>query len=345
MSKLFESIALPFGGVARTRTVMAAMTRNFAGPGHTATGDMADYYGRRAEDGVGLVLSEGTIVDVSGDGYIDVPHITNEVQADSWRKVTNRVHRCGGLIFCQLWHCGRISHPDYTGGVAPVSSSEKAAEGVNRQNDKPYGKPRALGEDEMPSIYQLFARGARLALQAGFDGVELHLGHGYLADQFFDARINNRRDRYGGSVANRCRFGLELLERVLTEVGQERVMVRISPSREMNGVYDWPDLEEMVHYLVPRMSDLGLEMLDISCARADYFKTSGRIVRMVRPLWPKILIGGASLSLQQAEEELQAHLDMITWGRSILANPDFVSRSRRGEKLREFSREMLSSLE
>lgn len=333
-------------GPLKNRVAMSAMTRGFAGQGHTATDAMASYYGRRAEDGVAFLLTEGTIVDPSGDGYNDVPHIVDEAQVASWRRVTDRVHAAGSRMFCQLWHCGRISHEDYTGGVQPVSSSAQQPAGINRQNGKPYAVPRPLRVDEMPSIHAMFRRAARNAMAAGFDGVELHLGHGYLVDSFFDARINDRSDAYGGSVENRCRLALELTRSVLDDLGPEKVMVRISPSRDMGGIYDWPDLDDMIAYLVPAFDALGLRLLDISSARADYEQTSGRIVRMVRPLWRHTLLAGSSLTAARAEAEIRdGWLDLVTWARHILANPDFVSRMRDRGELRAFDPAMLKTLE
>jgi N-ethylmaleimide reductase len=325
---------------------MSAMTRDLAGPGHTATAETAAYYERRAANGVGLILTEGVIVHPQGDGYYSVPRLHTELQAASWRQVTDRVHACGARIFCQLWHCGRISHSDFLEGAQPVSSTDRAAAGINRQNDKPYGVPRRLGRDEMQVIYEQFANAARLANTAGFDGVELHFGHGYLIDQFFDARVNDRQDDYGGTVENRCRFALELAERVLAECGSERLMLRISPSRDMNGPYDWPDLEDMLSYLIPMIDRIGVRMLDISCARAEYARTSGPVIARVRPMWPHVLIGGASLPPDQAQRELDLqHLDLVTYGRWLLANPDLVIRFRKNDPLTPFDRGMLDRLD
>lgn len=325
---------------------MAAMTRGFCGPNHTATAAMANYYGKRAESEVGLILTEGTVIHSTADGYNNVPHIETDEQTDSWRQVVERVRSCGGKIFCQLWHCGRISHEDYTGGVPPLSSTAVAADGINRQNNKPYGTPRAMIAADFQIVRDQFVKAARNAMKAGFDGVQLHLGHGYLVDQFFDARINNRTDEYGGSIENRCRFGIGITADVVAAIGADKVMARISPSREMGGIYDWPDLEEMVSSLLAEFDRVGLRMLDISCANADYFKTSGRVIRMARKSWSHFLIGGASLTLQQAEDEVTAGwLDMVTWGRQLIANPDLPRRFCNGLKLAEFDRAMLGTLD
>ncbi|HSV28598.1 MAG TPA: alkene reductase [Candidatus Omnitrophota bacterium] len=342
--KLVTPADVPVLGPVQSRVAMAAMTRGFA-PDHLANPAMADYYRRRAADGVGLILTEGVVIHHSADGYNNVPHIETDAQAESWKPVVRAVQAAGARIFCQLWHCGRISHADYCGGQPPVSSTNRAAEGINRQNDKPFGTPRALDTDEMPVVYAQYLDAARRALAAGFDGVQLHFGHGYLVDQFFDARVNDRTDRYGGSVENRCRFAVECLEAVLKEVPADKVMVRISPSREMGGLYDWPDMESMLDHLLPAFARLGLKMLDVSCAAADYYKTSGRVIRMVRPKWQGLLIGGASLTPAQGEAELAEGLvDMVTWGRALIANPDFIAKVKAGQELAAFDRAMLAEL-
>jgi 2,4-dienoyl-CoA reductase-like NADH-dependent reductase (Old Yellow Enzyme family) len=333
-------------GELKSRIAMAAMTRAFCGPNHTATRKMAEYYAARACNGVGLILTEGTIIHHSADGYNNVPYIETSEQCDSWRQVTNAVHAEGGKIFCQLWHCGRISHTDYTGGVPPLSSTNVAASGVNRQNNKPFGQPKAMTQRDIEEVIAQFVAAARNAMAAGFDGVELHCGHGYLIDQFFDSRINDRTDAYGGSVPNRCRFGLEVIGAVVESIGSSAVMARLSPSRDMGGLYDWPDLHDMLDYVIPAAHASGLRMLDISCANADYYATSGRIIRSVRKAWPGFLVGGASLSQEQAEAELKdGWLDMVTWGRALIANRDMPLRFQAGCSLMDFSRDMLATLD
>lgn len=338
----FESALL---GKLKNRTVMAAMTRGFADKDHCATQLMKEYYERRAQDGIALILTEGVIIHPSGDGYNSVPHIANSQQAQSWLPVIEAVHKHNSKIACQLWHCGRISHSDYTGGIPPVSSTNKPAEGMNRQNQKPFGTPIALTKEGISEVHDYYIQAVERALSVGFDAVQLHLGHGYLADQFFDARINDRTDEYGGSVENRCRFAIELTQKVLSKFPHEKIMVRISPSRDMGGIYDWPDMEAMLMHLLNAFWSQGIRTLDISCANADYFKTSGRVVRMARPQWKGILMGGASLTPEQASSEIsEGLLDMITWGRFVLANPDFITKLKDNRPLTEFSREMLGQL-
>ena len=332
---------------------MSAMTRNFADKNHCCTNEIATYYETRAKDGIALILTEGIIVHPSGDGYNNVPHMWNDEHAESWEKAVNRVHAHGSKIYAQLWHCGRISHSDYTGGKVPVSSSNKQASGVNRQNNKPYGIPRSLTKDEIPEIYETFLNSANKAISAGFDGVELHCGHGYLVDQFFDARVNDRTDEYGGSVEGRCRFGLELVKSMINKIGPERIMIRISPSRQMppalsdnkDGLYNWNNLDEMLKYLITALDKLGLRQLDVSCANANYFETSQIVIKKIREIWPHFMIGGASLTHAQAIKEIEnGLLDMVTWGRFILANPDFIEKLKSGSPLTEMTNEIRNKL-
>ena len=344
MSPLLAPLDTPFFS-ARNRTVMSAMTRGFADADHCATPEIATYYASRAQGGVGLILTEGVVIHPSADGYKGVPRIATDAQAESWRPVVDAVHVAGAKIACQLWHCGRISHSDFTDGIQPVSATDRAAEGINRQNDKPYEAPRALTVGEMPTVYQYFVDAARRSLAVGFDAVELHLGHGYLADQFLDARVNDRTDAYGGSIENRCRFTLELVENVIEEIPADKVIGRISPSRFMGDLYDWPNLEDMLEYIIPGLWEKGLRILDISCANADYFATSGRIVRMVRARWPGVILGGASLDREAAEQEVSdGLLDMVSWGRSFIANPDLVERIERGAPWVPFDNAMRDTL-
>jgi N-ethylmaleimide reductase len=342
---LFEPFSIAPLGQLKSRIAMAAMTRGFAGPEHLASDQMKEYYARRAEDGVGFILTEGVIISPEGDGYKEIPRLCTDAQTESWKKVTAAVHAHGTKFFCQIWHCGRVSHEDFTDGIPPVSSSPSQLEGINRQNNKPYAVPRPLETNEMPRVYADFAAAAKRAIAAGFDGVQIHMAHGYLVDNFLDGSINQRNDQYGGSVANRCRFAIELLEEVIAAVGADKVMVRLSPMRETPNHHEWPDWAAMMDHLLPAFEKAGLRMIDLSCARADYFKTAGVVIRHIRPKWKHFLMGGASLNQEQAEGELKAGLlDMITWGRPILANPDFVSLLKAGKTPVPFDPAMLGSL-
>ncbi|MAM27569.1 MAG: alkene reductase [Flavobacteriaceae bacterium] len=332
-------------GPMNSRIVMSAMTRS-AAPNNIPTSKMAEYYSRRAKHGVGLIITESTATSSTADGFPNAPRIITDGQITGWKKVTDAVHKDGGIIFCQLNHCGRISHTDYTDGQQPVSATDQRARGINKRNNQPYSKPKRLSQLELKDVINEFRTAANKCMLAGFDGVELHMAHGYLLDQFLDSRVNDRNDEYGGAIEGRCRFPLELASVILEELGENKVMVRISPSRWMGGVYDWPDLDEMLEYLLPNLDKIGLRMLDISCANANYFDTSGRIIRKARPLWPHLLLGGASLSKDDAQNEVnQGLVDLVTYGRLLISNPDLVQKFRAHSTLDEYHPNMLDRLE
>lgn len=338
----FESKNL---GSMKNRSVMSPMTRGFADKNHCATNQMSDYYERRAKNGIALIITEGIIIHPSADGYNNVPHLYNDIQVQSWKNITEKIHKHNSKVYAQLWHCGRISHSDFTGGAAPVSSTNNPASGMNRQNNKPYGIPRALLKEELSEITDMFVNSSLKAIDAGFDGVQLHFGHGYLIDQFFDAKVNDRTDEYGGTVENRCRFALDIVKKTIETIGSDKLMIRISPSRFMGKIYNWDNLDEMLKYLIPELDQLGLRQLDVSCANANYFETSGLVIHKIRKMWPHLLIGGASLTKENATKEIEnGNLDMVTWGRHILANIDFMSKLKKGDAILEMTNDMRNKL-
>ena len=344
-NKLLSELKVDGIGTFQNRIVMSAMTRGFADKNHCATAEILDYYERRAKNNVGLIITEGIIIHPSADGYNSVPHLFTNEQMLSWKKVVDSIHKHKTKIYAQLWHCGRISHSDYTNGYDLVSSTNNPAKGMNRQNQKPFGIPRALKLDEMETIYNMFNHSAELALKAGFDGIEIHMGHGYLIDQFLDNNINDRQDKYGGTIENRIRFAIELLKSLIKKIGNKNIMVRISPSRMMGGLYEWPDKITMLEKLLKEFDLSGLRQLDISCANSNYFETSGKIIKHAKKLWPHLLIGGASLTVEEAKNEIDSgYLDMVTWGRAILANPDFAKLIEKNLPLKEFNDTMRESL-
>ena len=344
-SKLLSELKIDNERTFQNRVVMSAMTRGFADKNHCATSDILNYYENRAKNDLGLIITEGIIIHPSADGYNNVPHLFTDEQMLSWKKIVDAIHKYETKIYAQLWHCGRISHSDYTGGLDPVSSTNNRAKGTNRQNDKPFGKPKALKVDEMQSIYNMFNHSAELALKAGFDGIQIHMGHGYLVDQFIDGNINDRQDKYGGTIENRIRFAIELLNSLIKKIGNEKIMVRISPSRMMGGLYEWPEMIPTLEKLLKEFDTAGLRQLDISCANSNYFETSGKVIKQIKKQWPHLLIGGASLTIAEAENEInEGSLDMVTWGRAILANPNFVKLVEKGLPLKEFDNLMRESL-
>jgi N-ethylmaleimide reductase len=221
------------------RIVMAPLTRSRAAKGNVPTALNALYYAQRAS--AGLIVSEATQISPQGQGYIATPGIHGDEQICGWSLVTKAVHVEGGHMVAQLWHVGRISHPSFQpGGSLPVAPSaiRPEAKAFTERGFEPIPTPRVLGPEEIPGIIEEYAQAARNALAAGFDGVEVHAANGYLIDQFLRDRTNKRTDRYGGSVENRTRFLLEVVDTVAAAVGASRVGVRISPQNMQNDIAD-----------------------------------------------------------------------------------------------------------
>ena len=321
------------------RVVMPPLTRSRAAQGNVPTPLMATYYAQRAS--AGLIISEGTQISPQGQGYAWTPGIHSPEQIEGWMQVTSAVHAAGGCMFAQLWHVGRISHVDLQpGDAAPVSSSALLAEGVKVFVD-PEGKgpeagvggmvqhslPRALTEAEIAAVVQDFARAARNALEAGFDGVELHAANGYLINQFIDSQANNRTDGYGGSLQNRLRFLKEVTEAVIAVVGKERIGVRLAPLTTLNGAVD--DTPQSTYLAAAKLlGDLGVAYIHI--AEVDWDDAPEMPVAFkeaLRIIYSGTLIYAGKYTAEKAEAALAAGwADLIGFGRPFVANPDLPYR-------------------
>ena len=321
------------------RVVLPPMTRSRAAKGDVPTDLMAEYYAQRAT--AGLIVSEGTQISPEGQGYAWTPGIYSHEQIAGWKKVTDAVHARGGRIFAQLWHVGRVSHVDLQpGGAQPVSSSALQAQGVKVFVD-PEGKgpeggvggmvqhsmPRALREDEIPAIVAQYAQAARNALEAGFDGVELHAANGYLINQFIDSQANNRSDGYGGTLSKRLRFLKEVTEAVIAVLGKERVGVRLAPLTTLNGAVD--DTPQASYLAAAKLlDDLGVAYIHI--AEVDWEDAPQMPVAFkeaLRMVYRGTLIYAGKYTKEKAEAALQAGwADLIGFGRPYIANPDLPYR-------------------
>ena len=340
MSNLFEpfvagDLSLP------NRVVMAPLTRNRA-PGAVPTPLMATYYSQRAS--AGLLITEATPVSHQGQGYADVPGLYAPEQIAGWQRVTQAVHDAGGKIVVQLWHVGRVSHSDLQpDGGAPVAPSAIRAktktvlivDGVPTFVDT--SEPRALALDELPGIVQDFRQAALNAIEAGFDGVEIHAANGYLIDQFLKTGSNQRTDAYGGSIENRARLLLEVVKAVTDAIGGGRTGIRLSPVTPANDVVD-ADPQPLFDHVVRQLAPMNLAYLhliegatggprdiadrpfDYAALRAAYRAAGGKGAWMVN--------NGYDLSL--AGQALQDGADLVAFGRSYIANPDLVERLRLG---------------
>lgn len=340
MPSLFESVTCGELRLAN-RVVMAPLTRNRA-PGAVPTPLMAMYYAQRAS--AGLLITEATAISHQGQGYADVPGLYAPEQVRGWKSVTEAVHTAGGRIVTQLWHVGRVSHRSLQpGGGAPVAPSAIAArtktvlirDGVPCFEDT--SEPRALTLEELPGVVEDYRRAALAAIEAGFDGVEIHAANGYLLDQFLKTGANQRTDDYGGSPENRARLLLEVVQAVIEAIGGGRTGVRLSPVTPANDIVD-ADPQPLFEHVARRLGPMGLAYVhviegatggarelperpfDYAAFKAAWREAGGTGAWMVN--------NGYDLPL--AQQAVEAGADLIAFGKAFIANPDLVERLRRG---------------
>jgi N-ethylmaleimide reductase len=317
------------------RIAMAPMTRLRA-VGSVPTPLMAEYYAQRAS--AGLIITECTMISPMANGYMQCPGIYTQEHVAGWRRVVEAVHARGGRIFLQLWHTGRLSHPALLGGAQPVAPSAIAASGdVHTPAGKQaYPVPRALALDEIPGIVAEFGRAAEHARAAGFDGVELHGAFAYLIAQFLNDSSNHRTDAYGGSIANRARFLLEVVEAVVGVWGGERVGIKLSPSNHMLDVSDSDPLRTY-GYVLEALTPMRLAyvqlMEPLRWGPPATFAVDP-VAAAFRPLYRGTIITNAGYDKASATAVLAAgHADMVSFGSLFLANPDLPQRLARDAAL------------
>jgi N-ethylmaleimide reductase len=315
-----------------SRFVMAPMTRNRALPSLAPGPQAALYYAQRAS--AGLIVTEATQVSESAAGYVFTPGLHTEEQVTGWRAVTDAVHAAGGRIVVQLWHTGRISHPVMRpDGSTPVSASAIAAEGevITYEGPKRFPTPRALEIDEIAAIVADFAEAARHAVRAGFDGIEIHAANGYLIDQFLRDGANQRTDAYGGSIANRARFLLEVVDATSAAIGAHRVGVRISPASPFNSMAD-SDPVALTRYVAEQLDARQVMYLHVLEMPAGGDAAAVRpLTAVARAAFTGVLITNASFNADAAEAVLaRGDADLVAFGVPFLTTPDFVERVREG---------------
>jgi N-ethylmaleimide reductase len=327
------------------RVVMPPLTRMRAGqPGNIPTDLNAQYYGQRATDG-GLIIAESTQVALSAQGYPSTPGIHTDEQIRGWLKVTSTVHARGGLIFLQLYHVGRVSHPSIQPLVAPSAIAASGDHLTATWSRVPLETPRALGIEEIGGIVAQFASAARNALAAGFDGVEVHGANGYLIEQFLTSRSNRRTDRYGGSIVNRTRFLIEVTSAVIEAVGRDRVGVRLSPFGTFKDVGD-DDPLRLYQHAVSALAEVGPAYLHLIEPRvqsatndAEILDAVQSVTEIFRPLWPGVVITAGGYSAEMAEAIIcSGNADAVAFGRAFVSNPDLVDRIRIGAPLNAWNR-------
>ncbi|ASP39083.1 alkene reductase [Bacterioplanes sanyensis] len=316
------------------RVLMAPLTRVRAEADHVPGDLMAQYYAQRAS--AGLIIAEATMAMADTSAFISEPGIYSAEQIAGWRKVTDAVHKAGGKIILQLWHGGRASHPDLNGGKTPVAASAVAIDGEvhTPAGKQPYTVPRALADDEIPSIIEGFRQAAENAKEAGFDGVEVHGANGYLLDNFLRDGSNQRSGPYGGSLENRARLLLEVLQAVSDVWGSQRVAVRTSPLNSFNSMKD-SDPIEMTCYLAQQFNQLDLAFWHLM--RADFMaEQQGDVVSAARALYQGNLVSNMGYSRDEANQGIvEQKFDAVAFGVPYIANPDLVERFRLDAPLNE----------
>ena len=334
MTSLFDPIR--FGDIAlANRIVMAPLTRNRA-PGQLPNDLMREYYTQRAS--AGLIVTEATQVCAQGQGYLDTPGLYTPEQVAGWRSITDAVHAAGGRIVVQLWHVGRISHVSLqAGGAAPVSSTARPAKGKTFTTDGfvDCSTPRALRTDEIPGVIEAYRHAARCAVDAGFDGVEVHGANGYLLEQFLRDSINDRSDAYGGSVANRARLLVEVMRAVAAEIGGGRTGLRLSPITPVNDAAQDSDAQTLYEHVVRELAPLKLAFLHIIEGQTGGARDlSDKGVKPFDYAALRAIYGGPWLvnngyNRQMAIDAVTSGAaDAVAFGKPFISNPDLVRRLR-----------------
>ncbi len=329
MSKLLESYSL--GDLKlKNRVVMAPLTRARADSVRIPNSLMAEYYAQRAT--AGLILTEATIVSAQGAGYADTPGIWSKEQIDGWKQVTDRVHAEGSKIFSQLWHVGRISDPLFLNGELPVAPSAIPAVGhVSLVRPlKDYVTPRALELSEIPGIVEDFRKGAENAMQAGFDGVEIHGANGYLPDQFLQSSTNHRTDAYGGPIENRARFLLEIVDAAISVWGPHRVGVHLAPRGDSHSMGD-ANPKETFGFVARELKKRKISFIFLRESQGENYLTP-----YLKQEFGGTVIANQGLTPELAETLIEAgSADLVSFGMLYISNPDLIARLEQGLPLNE----------
>jgi len=335
-SDLFDSVQLGPYRLAN-RIVMAPLTRSRADDAGVPGELQATYYAQRAS--AGLIISEATNISAQGKGYIRTPGIWSAEQVAGWKLTTKAVHDKGGRIYLQLWHVGRVSHPDLQpGGALPVAPSAVRAENQQAytyEGFKPLETPRALETDEIAGIVADYAHAAKCAMEAGFDGVEIHAANGYLLQQFLSDKTNKRTDRYGGSIENRTRIVVEVVDAVTKVWGGDRVGIRLSPLTKFADIGD-SNPEPVYLSLIEQINPYNLSYIHVieGDTGGDRNPAGGFDLQKLRRAFNGLYMANNNYTLELAIEAREKNLaDLICFGRPFISNPDLVERLRSGAAL------------
>lgn len=335
LAPLFEPLRL--GAIeAPHRVLMAPLTRNRAHADGTPRDIAATYYRQRAS--AGLIVTEAAQIGPLGKGYIDTPGIHSDAHVAAWKAITDAVHEAGGRIVVQLWHVGRISHVSLLpAGEVPVAPSaiRAAAKTFGPDGFVDVSEPRELATSEIPALIGAFRTAARRAIEAGFDGVEVHSANGYLLDQFIHANSNRRVDRYGGSHENRARLTIEVTQAVADEIGADRTGVRLSPTGTFNDMVP-EDTEAAFGAVIDGLVPLDLAFLHVveKFPGEEQSDEDRAVLERLRARWPGVYVANGDFDAETAADWIRrGRADAVAFGRPFLANPDLPERFRLGAPL------------
>jgi len=328
------------------RVIMAPLTRTRIDNDNLAPTELnAEYYKQRAS--AGLIISEGTPISEDAFGYTNVPGIYSPEQIEGWKLVTSAVHKEGGKIFAQIWHVGRISHPAILNGRSPLAPSAINANfhAYTNMGFAKTGDPREMTEEDIQSTIQDFQQATLNAIEAGFDGVELHAANGYLFHQFFSKGANVRTDAYGGSIENRSRFLFDVLEKISEKINLSKVGVRLSPDLNKTlGIVKDEESDKLFEYLINKLNDYGIAYLHLSGFSADPEKKAENILataKRYREIYRGNFMINGGFDRNSANQAIEAGVaDLISFGELWIANPDLVTRFHRDGPYNEVRKEL-----
>tara|TARA_R110002153_G_scaffold112904_1_gene255083 strand:- start:5864 stop:6973 length:1110 start_codon:yes stop_codon:yes gene_type:complete len=330
----------------KNRVVMAPMTRSrAANDGNVPTEDLhVPYYVQRAS--AGLIITEGSQVSKQAVGYVNTAGIYSKEQVEGWKKVTKEVHDKGGKIFIQLWHVGRMSHPDFHNGELPLAPSaiNPNAKSYTPEGFKDTVTPKAMSIEEIKQTVEDFKNAAKNAIEAGFDGVEIHSSNGYLFHQFFNGTSNTRTDEYGGTIENRARFFFEVLDAMTKVIPEQKIGARFNPSlNEMFGITMDEDTIPTFEYIIKKLNDYDLAYIHLSEPFTDVSDISyavKNIAKHFRPLYNGTLMINAGFDQESGNKVIEeGNADLVAYGKPFISNPDLVERFANGYDLADWNEE------
>lgn len=344
---LFQPYEIHKNLILKNRIVMAPMTRAKADDNSNPTTVMADYYAKRAD--AGLIITEATIISADAKGHTNTPGIFTSQHIDGWNRITDKVHSNGGHIFSQLWHVGRVSHPNFLNGNLPIAPSETVMTGrVWRTDGLQYGKSRSATIGEIQNIVEDYVNAAKNAIEAGFDGIEIHGANGYLIDQFLHYHTNHRTDVYGETPENMARFALEVINACGEAIGFSKIGVRLSPGGYLNQIVGDVRDGKVFQYLLEQ-----LNQYPIAYVHTGNFNDKTQFPELnnltmtgfMRKHYKGTLIASGSYSFDEAEQQIQrSEFDLIAIGRPFIANHDLINRLQNKLAIEPYHESMLTTL-